>query len=256
VRAAPILAMVSKGPWPGLLFVSLLGWVALFGSEHWLTVPGYCSLALGYWGALDGHEMAMTLLLNPRASLLLPWFLMLLAMMPPLLTEPMGHLWTRSLRRRRLRAVILFGMGYAAVWMLAGIVLVAAAIVLKTLASVAGASALALAILMAVLWQISPGKQTCLNQCHRLPRLSAFGIAADRDCLLYGVSDGLWCVGVCWAVMLVPLAASAAHVAWMAAGSILLLVERQAAGRPARWHLPPQLTSALAGISTGFSSRL
>ena len=95
-----------------------------------------------------------------------------------------------------------------------------------------------------------PGRQSCLNRCHRVPRLSAFGIAADIDCLGYGMTTGVWCAGACWALMLVPLTAATMHLPVMAGISVLLIAERMRPARPVRWGitLPPVLTGSLSRL--------
>jgi predicted metal-binding membrane protein len=209
------------------------------------VVPNFCGATAGGWLADGWRGLEVSLLLNPPELLTLAWLLMLLAMMPPLLAQPMRHLWDRSLRRRRKRAVALFVAAYATVWMATGLVLLVAAILLRALAGAGFLPSLALAIAIALLWQATPAKQTCLNRCHRLPRLSAFGLAADLDCLRYGLVAARWCVATCWASMLVPLLADGIHVLLMAVVSVLLLAERQAPARPARWGLAlPKLASA------------
>ena len=55
------------------------------------------------------------------ASVSLGWALMLAAMMGPLVAAPLRHVCARSFARRRARAVALFGCGYVAIWMAAGI---------------------------------------------------------------------------------------------------------------------------------------
>jgi predicted metal-binding membrane protein len=213
-------------------------------SGQWFVVPNFCGATASGWLAGGWRGLELSLLLNPPELLAVAWLLMLLAMMPPLLAQPIRHLWDRSLRRRRKRAVALFVAAYAAVWTLAGLVLLVAAILLRALAEARLLPSLALAIAIALLWQATPAKQTCLNRCHRLPRLSAFGLAADLDCLRYGLVAARWCVATCWALMLVPLLADGVHVLLMAVVSVLLLAERQTPARPARWSLAlPKLAS-------------
>jgi len=225
-------------------------------SGQWFVVPNFCGATAGGWLADGWRGLEVSLLLNPPELLALAWLLMLLAMMPPLLAQPIRHLWDRSLRRRRKRAVALFVAAYAAVWMLAGLVLMAAAILLRALAG--GAALLpssALAIAIALLWQATPAKQICLNRCHRLPRLSVFDLAADLDCLRYGLVAALWCVATCWALMLVPLLADGAHEVLMAVISVMLLAERQTPARPARWRLAlPKLATVC--VREAYSSLL
>jgi predicted metal-binding membrane protein len=170
--------------------------------------------------------------------LALAWLLMLLAMMPPLLAQPMRHLWRRSLRRRRARAIAGFVAAYLTVWLLVGFGLMAVAALLRALAGATAVPAAVLAIATALLWQATPAKQDCLNRCHRLPPLATFGLAADVDCLRFGFVAALWCVGTCWALMLVPLAADGAHVALMGGVAALTLAERLTPPRPARWRIP------------------
>lgn len=234
----PILALTASALGRSLLLASLVGWAALLGSGHWLAVPDYCGVSARHWVERGWQGLESALLFNPPARLIPAWLLMLLAMMPPLLAEPVKHLWDRSLARRRPRAIAMFAASYAAVWMGAGVVLTAAAVALKALVGAVWLAAPALAAAIALLWQVAPAKQICLNRCHRLPRLSAFDWAADRDCLRYGLVAGSWCVGACWALMLVPLVADRAHVAAMAVGALFLLIERQTPARPAKWRLP------------------
>jgi predicted metal-binding membrane protein len=192
--ASAILAAAARGPWPPLLLVSLAGWIVPLASRQWFVVPNFCGASASGWLAGGWSGLELSLLLNPPELPALAWLLMFLAMMPPLLAQPIRHLWDRSLRRRRKRAVALFVAAYAAVWMLAGLVLLVAAILLRALAGAGLLPSLALAIAIALLWQATPAKQTCLNRCHRLPRLSAFGLAADLDCLRYGLVAARWCV--------------------------------------------------------------
>jgi predicted metal-binding membrane protein len=175
---------------------------------------------------------------------------MWLAMMAPLLSQPLAHLWHRSLARRRIRAIAIFVAGYGAVWLAAGIVLTIAAVLLESMASLTGVPAFAAAVAIAIAWQLFPGRQICLNRCHRVPRLSAFGIAADIDCLGYGFAAGVWCVGSCWALMLLPLAAGAMHLPVMAGISVVLIGERMTPPRLVRWGiaLPPVLGDTLNRI--------
>jgi predicted metal-binding membrane protein len=139
-----------------------------------------------------------------------------------------------SFARRRARAILLFVAGYGTIWMAAGAVLLTLAIAARLFAP---ASSLALFMIVAVLWQFSPIKQRCLNRCHAHGELAAFGLAADLDALRFGFRHGAWCVGSCWALMLLPLLVSEGHLIWMAAVALWLCAERL--DRPARprWRL-------------------
>jgi predicted metal-binding membrane protein len=206
---------------PPLLAMSAAAWAALLWA-----------------GASDTHGHLVSL--RPEILPAPTWPLMVFAMMPPLVMDAIGHVWTRSLARRRWRQVLLFGAGYAIVWMTVGWLVASAAIHVGVIAG--SALRAAVAVLVAACWQSTPAKQACLNRCHALPPLAAFGVAADRDVIRYGVTTGWWCVGSCWALMLAPLVIETAHGllmgAAMAVTMAVALAERQVPCRPASWRLP------------------
>lgn len=241
MKAGVALAILAKRPWPALLLASSMGWGAAYGSGYALLLPDLCTSMAGAWPAAPTlRSLDATLLINPPGEFVLSWALMLLAMMPPLLTGPVMHIWVRSLARRRPWTIAVFATGYAATWMAAGAVLLAAALALRVLAGTDALPALGLSLAVAAIWQVSPAKRAALDRCHRLPRLSAFGYAADRDCLRYGLTNGLWCVGTCWATMLVVLVAAELHTPLMAAASAIITVERLRPARPINKRIPPR----------------
>ena len=158
------------------------------------------------------------------AGLLIGWTLMMTAMMAPLLIPALRHVRARSLRSRRWRAMSLVTVAHAAVWTAGGIVLLAVASLLR---SVTGQPDLALLLGLdaALAWQLSPLKQHCLNRHCAHPPISSFGSAADRDALRFGGTHAAWCLGSCWALMLVSLLAPAWHVAVMLVVSVWMWVE-------------------------------
>ena len=165
------------------------------------------------------------------------WGLMIAAMMAPALIAPVGHVYLRSFAKRRVWLALLFVIGYATVWMAAGYVLLAVVRVVTSLATeprllAPGALALAAA------WQCSPSKQRCLNRCHERREVAAFGAAADIGALRLGLRDGMWCVGSCWALMLLPsLIAPTLHLVVMAAVSVQVFSERCDLPSPPAWHV-------------------
>jgi predicted metal-binding membrane protein len=156
-------------------------------------------------------------------------------MMSPALILPIGHVRLRSFKRRRARAIMLFVAGYAAIWMAVGGVLLAVARAAKLLAPTSVLPAAGM-ILLAIVWQLSPVKQRCLNRCHAPTELAAFGVAADLDALRFGLSHGVWCAGSCWALMLSPMLLPGGHVAAMAFVAVLTFSERLEPPRLPRWH--------------------
>lgn len=162
----------------------------------------------------------------------------LVAMMAPLLSEPIRQLWARSFPRRRLIAISFFVIAYTTTWMLAGIILLIAAKQLQAISKNDWLTAPGIALLVLIIWQASPWKQICLNYCHWQPRLSPFGIAAHWDCFRFGLIKGFWCIGSCWAFMFLPLVFVNAGLPLMLLTSLILVAERCHTARPARWQVP------------------
>jgi hypothetical protein len=134
------------------------------------------------------------------------FLVMVAAMMTPLLVPPIRHVIARSYCWRRHRAVLLFVIGFAAVWLLAG------AVVVVLLAGLSGSGfekgpIAAAAILLAAAWHFSSGRARSLRRCHRTVALAPRGWPADRDCLSYGGMQGTACLGSCLPVMVATMLA-------------------------------------------------
>jgi predicted metal-binding membrane protein len=181
----------------------------------------------------------MMLAHNPPVSLAAGWAIMVVAMMGPMLLDPIRHIWARSFARRRASTITLYLAGYGAVWMVVGALLLTLAFILT---SIAGNSSwpLVVALAAATVWQFSPLKQMCLNRGHVHVALAAFGWPAARDALKFGVVHGFWCVGTCSMLMLAALLFAKGHLLAMAAATAFLVTERFE--RPATpqwsWRLP------------------
>jgi predicted metal-binding membrane protein len=177
----------------------------------------------------------LALVLNSPVALASGWALMVAAMMSPLVIAPLRHVHERSFAQRRARAMLLFVAGYVSVWMVAGVLLQTMALVARW-AVPAPLVYLSLAAATAMLWQISPAKQWCLNLCHRRPHLAAFGAGADRDAFDFGLRNGASCAGACWALMLVTLFVAQGHVLWMVAVTLFVFGERLESPAPLLWR--------------------
>jgi predicted metal-binding membrane protein len=174
--------------------------------------------------------------------------LMTAAMMLPLVAAPVGHIHDRSFAARRPRAIFLFTSSYLAVWMLAGLLLLSAAAIVPATAAAA----------LVIIWHCSPIRQRCLNRGHNHPALAAFGGAAERAVVRFGVTHALWCVGSCWALMLLSLAVPFGHLTAMAVVSLWMLSERIEPLRRPRWRFqfPRKATRAVLFFALeSFSTR-
>ena len=197
-----------------------------------MSAAAWSALVIGPGGAASpSHGLHESI-----ASASSGWALMVAAMMGPLVAAPLRHVYARSFARRRARAVVLFGSGYLAIWMAAGVMLLALTAAVRLVAP-QSTLMLALGTLVALIWECSPLKQRCLNRCHARSELAAFGPAADADAICFGLTHGVWCAGSCWALMLLPLLVSRGHVAAMAAVALWLLAERLDRPMPPRWRV-------------------
>lgn len=231
--------MESAARWPEawlvvLASISLAAWSMLAFGGGDLTLPAFCS-AGALWTAPPSLLLDLALVLNSPAKLAADWALMVAAMMSPLFVAPLRHVRDRSFVRRRPRAMLLFIAGYAAVWMIAGVALQAIALA-ALWAAPAPILCLALAAITAMVWQVSPAKQWCLNRCHRQPQLAAFGAAADRDAFHFGLTNGASCAGACWALMLLTLFVGHAHLWAMIAVTLFVFAERLESPAPPAWR--------------------
>ena len=239
------LALASRLS-PVLVAVSLAGWILLFTLDRGTRSAPLCLSYETLSGTVQGL-LWIAFAANPPSVVVLTWLAMLVAMMSPLLTRPVGHLWLGSPERRRRRAVALFVLGYFAVWMTAGLALLIVAAALGLFAGELGLSALTIAAALAALWQAGPLRQRALNHCHRMPAMSASGTAADRDCIRFGATHGLWCAATCSPLMLLPLTSPAFHLPLMFVVSVWLVLERMGPPRHPCWTirlLPGQAVAA------------
>ncbi len=226
----PVLT-VTAAAWASILLAEPLR--STFGHGQG---PAPATSTHAHHAVADAGTSASQASVGNLSVLLIGWAVMLTAMMAPLLIPALRHVHARSLRRRRWRAGTLVTIAHVVVWTLGGIVLVAGASLLRSVSGHAGV-ALTLGLLAALGWQVSPLKQHCLNRHCAQPPIKSFGGAADRDAVRFGGTHAAWCLGSCWALMLVPLLVPAGHVAAMLVVSVWMWAERL--DRPERptWRL-------------------
>jgi predicted metal-binding membrane protein len=201
-------------------------------------------LTLAGWGALGlmGSD-TLAVLCQPVAAnglsaglLAVPmWIAMVLAMMLPT-AGPMILTYaeiadTAQRKGERVVSPLMLTAGYLMVWL--GFALLAA--MLQALLARAdliedGRLAPLLAAAMftgAGLYQFSALKQACLTKCQRpFPFLFAHWTTERRGVLRLGWRQGMICLGCCWAMMLIMLAAGAMNAVWMAGLGLVMIVEK------------------------------
>jgi predicted metal-binding membrane protein len=80
---------------------------------------------------------------------------------------------------------------------------------------------------LAAAWQLTPLKDACLRECrHPAAFLHRYYRRGPRAGLMLGLRHGLFCLGCCWALMLVMFAAGLAHLAWMGVLGLVMVAEK------------------------------
>jgi predicted metal-binding membrane protein len=199
--------------WPGLTV--LRSWTAAHPEWWSLTISFIAGwLLLSNWALADAvalcqaRETLPDLWDNMRTAwnvgavtgMGLNWFVMALAMVPPLTLPLIRHVAARSFTARRDRSVALFLAGVIGVWLCVGLVLTLAVACWPPLMGI-GVPGGGAAMIAAAIWQVTPMKRRALRRCHRTFPLMPWGWRADCDCIRHGLRHGLTCVANCWALM-------------------------------------------------------
>ena len=223
---------------PLLAGVVVLAWFALWA---WARSPYGRYLDHGDWTA-SGPLAALCsvvpagIYVVPAALSASAWILMIGAMMLPT-TLPLFDAFDRVTvgRPDRWRLLALLGLGYLAAW--GGFGLVAHGLHELALAGVASVPALArqswligaATIALAGAFQFSKLKHRCLEKC-RTPLSFVIehwrGRHQAGHAFLLGARHGLFCVGCCWALMLLMFAVGAGSLGWMLVLAALMAVEK------------------------------
>jgi predicted metal-binding membrane protein len=134
-------------------------------------------------------------------------------------------------------SVLFFGLGYLTVWIgfSAEAAVVQWALQRAALLTPAMSSSnpwLSAGILIAAgAYQLSPFKGACLTQCRSpLGFLMSHWGEGDLGALRMGIVHGVYCLGCCWALMVVLFAVGVMNLAWVAAISVVVLIEKIAPG--------------------------
>lgn len=188
-----------------LLLIAAAAWVSVVRTSLWsddmmMTMPMPATVA-------DGLEFVVS------------WGVMMTAMMLPS-ALPMISLYGATQRRpagaTRGVPVAVFTVVYLALWAASGVPVYFAHTLLMTLAGSAFAYAIAAILLAAGAFQLSSLKQVCLRACRSpLGFLLSHWRAGRRGSLALGWSHAVYCLGCCWALMLVLVAAGAMGLRWV-----------------------------------------
>ena len=226
-----------------LAILTILAWGYLLWLSHNMTMPEPSGMDMG---GMDMSPMSMTVTPDTRpwafTEFLLSfamWAVMMAGMMMPSAT-PTILLHARIARQAEARhkpfaATGWFAAGYLLAWsvfslLAAGLqaALHRAALLTPMLASSSGLLGGGL-LIAAGLYQLSSLKYHCLTHCRApLQFIQQHGgfKARPAAALALGFRHGLYCVGCCGALMLLLFVGGVMNILWIAALSILVLLEK------------------------------
>jgi predicted metal-binding membrane protein len=197
-------------------------------------IVGPLGLAAGAWALtadrMSGMDAGPGTELGGLGWFAVTWLVMTAAMMLPALT-PMVLAYGR--RARSAARSVMFGAGYLAAWLVAGLVAygvfeAARALDLGFLAwDDAGRYVAAAVVIAAGLYQLTARKGSFLLRCRRHSAFVACRWHAGQvGALRMGLAHGADCVGASWGLMAALFALGVMSLTWMALVAALIAAER------------------------------
>jgi predicted metal-binding membrane protein len=219
----------SLAPGTGILDLVMAGRLDAAGRAAWdvLCRPGFGHME-GHFAAAAGGGLALVYLM---------WSAMALAMMlptaAPMVLTYAGIAETAAGKNERVVSPLILAAGYVSVWL--GFAAMATALQwgLMRLALLdsgleSSSPLFSGAIFVgAGAYQFSPLKHACVTVCQRpFPYLFSRWSAKPGSVFRLGLEQGLYCLGCCWAMMLVMFAVGVMNIVWMAALGSIMAVEK------------------------------
>ncbi len=203
-----------------------------------LTSAALLVIAVAAWGvmlsSMKHQDMAMDVMplkVSSGLAFVGGWAIMMTAMMLPS-ALPMIALYGAIQRgaggpgTKGVPAAAV-ALVYLVVWAATGVPVYFAQALLAALPATALSYVVAVLLLAAGAYQLSPLKQVCLRACRSpLGFLLGHWRAGRRGSLQLGWSHAAYCIGCCWALMLVLVAAGAMGLPWVLLIAAVVAVEK------------------------------
>jgi predicted metal-binding membrane protein len=228
-RVLPLVLIggLSAVAWAAIALWSASPYARYLDHGRWLDPVWFAALCR----ALPQGQWAVPALLYAGA-----WLLMIVAMMLPT-TLPLLGVFARitAARADRGRLLALCVLGYLLAWSAFGLLAYGADSAVH--AAVAGSGWLTIhgwligagVLAAAGAFQFSPLKYRCLDRC-RTPfgfvNARWRGAAPASEALRIGFDHGVFCVGCCWALMLVMFVVGMGNLGWMLVLAALMAAEK------------------------------
>jgi predicted metal-binding membrane protein len=230
------LGVLTAGAWALTLYQAFV-----MAKPTGIAVPSGSTMEGMSMDSMSGMAMTGTPVvvwsLQEAVAFVAMWTVMMAAMMLPAMTPMVLTFAAAQARRVRIMTIPtwIFIAGYLLVWLAAGllvyILVQAGSSVIAHLSSAEWERwmplALGAVLVGAGLYQFTPLKRTCLAHC-RSPL--AFVALHWRDgragALRMGLRHGVYCLGCCWALFAVLVAAGVMSVAWMLLLTLVVAIEK------------------------------
>jgi predicted metal-binding membrane protein len=206
--------------------------IGLAGVAWWSTVRQANSMSdmvsgLGQVGVRAPNDMTIPIFMGM-------WVAMMVAMMFPTVAPiVLAHRLVVKRRGEGETPTVAFVFGYILVWSLIGVIPLIGFLAFRNLSADAADSrwlpSLAGGILIvAGAYQFTRWKATCMKAC-RSPMsflmTHNFG-GGSRSAFKAGLSHGAYCLGCCWALMVVLVVVGLMNLVWMAGIALIFLAEK------------------------------
>jgi len=226
-----LVGALAAAAWAALLLWSASPYARYLDHGRWLDAPWLDELCRAVPGAAPFLAVGVPALLYAAA-----WLLMIVAMMLPT-TLPLLRVFARvTAGRPDARWLVALAIaGYVLAWTGFGLIAHAADSGLHALAagsawvSTHGWSVGVAVLALAGAFQFSSLKYRCLERC-RTPfgfvNARWQGSRPAREALRVGFDHGVFCVGCCWALMLVSFVVGMGSLGWMLLLAALMAAEK------------------------------
>lgn len=191
-----------------------------------VAVSAWTLLVLAPWaGGAGEHAHHAQESGTPWLGSAAAWLLMPAAMMVPPALPAVRHAALTTRWQRRQRVVALFVVPYLALWLVFGILALAFVDWGRGVFDVGGPTLLAVALVVAAAWELTPLKRRSLRTAHLFPALPPRGRKADAACLRGALRYGAWSLAGCWALMLAMAVAGNGALLLMALLAVVIAAE-------------------------------
>ena len=236
-----------------IVLLTLLAWAYLF------HLHAQMAGATAHAGAMRAMGMSMhqPWTMPDVGFAFVMWVVMMAGMMSPSAVPVLLVVAkAASARGESSRTPVVFGAGYFAVWTgfsaaatLAQWMLHDAALLSPSMAAVSPRVA-GIVLVLAGLYQMTPEKRACLQHCRNpIDFLMMHWRPGAAGSFGLGVHHGWFCLGCCWALMIVLFAVGLMNLAWVAAISAVVLLEKTAWGGVALARITGLLLILVGGYS-------